>query len=96
MFDFLNTRLFRVYIIPGAVFQSVMVGGGYGTGREIVSRTAHAVLAVLAIIVSAVLSLWGITNLIAQGYGTMAWGFLFVYVVPLLSIGLYRIVKSNH
>ncbi len=60
------------------------------------SRTAHAVLAVSAIIVSAVLSLWGITNLIAQGYGTMAWGFLFVYVVPLLSIGLYRIVKSNH
>jgi len=22
--------------VPGAVFQSVMVGGGYGTGREIV------------------------------------------------------------
>ena len=36
MFDFLNTRFFRVYIIPGAVFQSVMIGGGYGTGREIV------------------------------------------------------------
>lgn len=29
-------RWFRVYIIPGAVFQSVLVGGGYGTGREIV------------------------------------------------------------
>ncbi len=36
MFGFLNTRFFRVYIVPGAVFQSVMVGGGYGTGREIV------------------------------------------------------------
>jgi uncharacterized membrane protein YkvI len=36
MFGFLNTRFFRVYIIPGAVFQSVMIGGGYGTGREIV------------------------------------------------------------
>lgn len=29
-------RFFRVYVIPGAVFQSVVVGGGYGTGREIV------------------------------------------------------------
>jgi uncharacterized membrane protein YkvI len=29
-------RWIRIYIIPGAVFQSVMVGGGYGTGREIV------------------------------------------------------------
>ena len=27
---------FRAYIVPGAVFQSVVVGGGYGTGREIV------------------------------------------------------------
>ncbi len=36
MFGFLNSRFFRIYIIPGAVFQSVMVGGGYGTGREIV------------------------------------------------------------
>lgn len=26
----------RKYLIPGAVFQSVLVGGGYGTGREIV------------------------------------------------------------
>ena len=36
MLDILDRRFFRVYIIPGAVFQSVMVGGGYGTGREIV------------------------------------------------------------
>jgi len=60
------------------------------------SRIAHAVLAVSAIIVSALLSLWGITRLIAQGYGTMAWGFLLVYVIPLLSIGLYRIIRSKH
>src|SRR5437762_2753038 len=26
----------RVYAIPGAVFQSLMVGGGYGTGRNLV------------------------------------------------------------
>lgn len=58
-------------------------------------RVTHAVIAVSSIGVSAILSLWGITNLIAQGYGTMAWGFLFVYVVPLLTIGLYRIIKSD-
>lgn len=59
------------------------------------SRLAHALIGVLTIVASAVLSLWGITNLIAAGYGTMAWGFLGVYVVPLLTIGLFRIVKSN-
>ena len=59
------------------------------------SRMAHAVLAVSAIAVSALLSLWGITNLIAEGYGTMAWGFLAVYVIPLLTLGLFRIFRPN-
>jgi uncharacterized membrane protein YkvI len=52
---------------------------------------AHAGLAVSAIAVSTRLSHWGITNLIAEGYGTMAWGFLAVYILPLLTIGIYRI-----
>lgn len=26
---------FRIYLVPGLIFQSVIVGGGYGTGREI-------------------------------------------------------------
>ena len=29
-------RAWRVYVVPAAVFQSLMVGGGYGTGREII------------------------------------------------------------
>lgn len=29
------TTLFRTYLLPGLVFQSVIIGGGYGTGREI-------------------------------------------------------------
>ena len=30
------SRFFRTYLLPGLVFQSVIIGGGYGTGREIV------------------------------------------------------------
>jgi uncharacterized membrane protein YkvI len=29
-------RAWSIYIVPAAVFQSLMIGGGYGTGREIV------------------------------------------------------------
>lgn len=29
-------RWIRIWVLPGAVFQSVVVGGGYGTGREVV------------------------------------------------------------
>ena len=31
-----TSRLFRRYFLPGFVFQSVLIGGGYGTGRELV------------------------------------------------------------
>mgnify|MGYP001828949639 CR=1 FL=1 len=59
------------------------------------TRTSHSLIAVIAIITSAILSLWGITNLIAEGYGTMAWGFLGVYVLPLVTIGFLRIKRSR-
>ena len=31
-----SSRRFRRYFLPGFVFQSVLIGGGYGTGRELV------------------------------------------------------------
>jgi uncharacterized membrane protein YkvI len=62
----------------------------HGTALDPLSRAG---IAVAAILVSAGLSLWGITALIAKGYGTMAWGFLLVYVIPLLTIGIYRLAR---
>lgn len=62
------------------------------TGRRGLPRWGHASIAVSAVIVSALLSLAGITALIAKGYGTMAWGFFAVYVLPLSTIGLYRLL----
>ncbi len=32
----LKSSLFRKYLLPGLVFQSVVIAGGYGTGRELV------------------------------------------------------------
>jgi len=34
--SFLKSSFFRKYLLPGFVFQSVTIGGGYGTGRELV------------------------------------------------------------
>ena len=33
---FLSSSIFRKYFLPGFVFQSVVIAGGYGTGRELV------------------------------------------------------------
>jgi len=54
-----------------------------------------SIIAVAAILASAGMSLVGITGLIAKGYGTMSWGFLFVYVIPLLTIGIYRLARRD-
>ncbi|MEM6633822.1 MAG: hypothetical protein AAF694_29380, partial [Bacteroidota bacterium] len=29
-------RVFQTYFVPGLIFQSITIGGGYGTGRELV------------------------------------------------------------
>ncbi|MEJ8569262.1 YkvI family membrane protein [Elongatibacter sediminis] len=31
-----KTHWFRIYVLPGLVFQSLVIGGGYATGRELV------------------------------------------------------------
>ncbi len=59
------------------------------------SNTVHAVVAGAAVMLAGGLSNLGIVALIADGYGTLAWGFMAVYVVPLLTIGVYRIYVSS-
>jgi len=39
------------------------------------------------------LSILGLINLIAKGYGTISWGFFVVYVIPMVTIGLAKIVR---
>jgi len=56
-------------------------------------RRHHAAVAATALLLSGALSSVGIVDLIASGYGTLAWGYLFVYLLPLFSIGLWRLRK---
>ncbi len=31
-----QSKIFQRYLLPGFVFQSIIIAGGYGTGRELV------------------------------------------------------------
>lgn len=56
-------------------------------------------LIAMGLIVSAILmSRWGLIDLIAVGYNVMAWVFVLVVVVPLLTVGLWKITRfqNNH
>ena len=37
----------------------------------------------------------GIIDLIAKGYGTMAWGFFAVYFVPLMTVGVWKLAQPE-
>ena len=53
------------------------------------------VIAVGLTLIGVAVSTFGLTALIAKGYGTVCWGFLIVYVIPMLTIGIYKIVKAT-
>jgi len=42
------------------------------------------------------LSTFGIIDLVAKGYGSISWGFFIIYIVPLLTFGIYRILIGRH
>jgi uncharacterized membrane protein YkvI len=52
---------------------------------------ALAILFVAVVLADAI----GLTNLVAQGYGTITWGFLLVYIVPVLTYGLWLLIRRS-
>ena len=41
------------------------------------------------------LSTFGLIQLVSKGYGAVSWGFLVVYIIPLMTWGLYKIWKKG-
>lgn len=61
---------------------------------KVFPRWMRPVIAVLMLLVGLGLSTFGIINLVAKGYGLMSWGIFFIYIVPLMTLGLYKILKN--
>ncbi|MDA0328783.1 MAG: hypothetical protein O2958_07220 [Gemmatimonadetes bacterium] len=51
-------------------------------------------IAVVLLGLGTAISSFGLVGLIARGYGTLTIGFILVYVIPVLTIGVWRIKKS--
>lgn len=64
-------------------------------GKAKLSRKQDALLTVGVLITATVLAKVGIIGLIAKGYTLMAYGMIGVYILPLLTIGVYRIMKHK-
>lgn len=49
----------------------------------------------LLLLASLGLSTFGLINLVAKGYGTLSWGFFFIFFIPLMTRGVYKILKKS-
>lgn len=59
-------------------------------GKEL-PQWLRPLVAVVFLLIALGISTFGLISLIAKGYGTASWGFLLVYIIPVMTYGLYRI-----
>ncbi len=53
--------------------------------------TLRPAVAIGLLLIGTGLSTFGLTDLIARGYGTLTWLFIIVYVVPILTLGVWKL-----
>jgi uncharacterized membrane protein YkvI len=63
-------------------------------GREM-PKMIRLSVAVGLLVFGTILAGVGLVDLIDRGYGTLTWVFLLVYVVPVLSLGMWRIIRPG-
>ena len=59
------------------------------------SDMARVVLSLAVLSAALLLSRIGIIDLVAKGYGMLAWGFIVLLAIPLLTVGVWRILTAE-
>ncbi|HZF26036.1 MAG TPA: hypothetical protein VEZ88_07220 [Steroidobacteraceae bacterium] len=75
-------------------FNERLLGARADTASAAVRRLRLGVSVGLALIAIVLATRIGLIDLIAKGYGYLAWVIIAIYAVPLLTIGVWRILKS--
>lgn len=69
--------------------------GLIGSGKLPMKRNQRGTLTIAILVVSVAMAKIGIIDLIAKGYNALAYAFIVMYLVPILTIGIYKIIKRN-
>ena len=107
IFDMLDMKW--LYILFEIVLFGTLIETGTGFIKAVTDRIEatvekksgklpsglRPVLALVFVLIGVGVSTFGLTGLIAKGYGTACWGFLVIYVIPMLTIGIYKISKAG-
>lgn len=63
-------------------------------GKEVPSWV-RPMVAIVSVVIGICVAQFGLTGLIAKGYGTVCWGFFVVFVIPMCTIGIAKISKAS-
>jgi len=100
---------FFVYVFPVVLFGTFVETGAamihgvnerlshtYEERGSVMPNWMRPTVALLILFTAVVLAdAIGLTNLVAKGYGTITWGFLLVFVLPLLTYGVWLIYADR-
>ena len=67
----------------------------YAAKKRIMPQTLRPLSAIALMLIATLLSKLGLVQLIMIGAKYFSWCFLLTFLVPLLTVGVYRIVKSK-
>ncbi|MBR2576461.1 MAG: hypothetical protein IKE40_04065 [Firmicutes bacterium] len=107
LFDMLDMKW--LYIIFEIVLFGTLIETGTGFIKAVADRLeaaavrhgkelpkwGHPLIVVGMVLIGVLISIFGLLNLIVKGYGTSVWGFLIIYAIPMLTLGVYKIAKAT-
>lgn len=64
-------------------------------GKKEIDRKKQAVITILILVSSCVMAKFGIIDLIEKGYTALSYIFMILYLLPILTIGVYKILKKE-
>lgn len=62
-------------------------------GKSYMSGFSRGGVTVIIFLLATIFAKFGIIDLIGMGYQLMSYGFILVYLIPLVTVGLYKVVK---
>lgn len=64
-------------------------------GKKEMNRKYQAIVTVLILVAACVMSKFGIIALIEKGYTALSYGFMLLYMLPIITVGVYKILKKD-
>ena len=71
------------------------ISGRIKENNALMPSLLRPTIAAVLLVTAALIARFGLVDLIAQGYGTITWGFWLVFVIPTLTLGTWKVLRKS-